>query len=190
MKALTKQIQTAVGVTPDGVYGPKTAAAIADRLGLPVWPSQAEVRSGSSIFGRAGDESNLVSVIPPYQLYFGDTPLKTIRVHRLIADPVRRALQKIKDSYTPAELHELKLDRFDGCFNDRSTRSGSSKSLHAWGIALDFAAAGNGMNDHSPKAPLSHPSCRHFWEAWESVGAVSLGRERDYDWMHVQFATL
>ena len=29
-----------------------------------------------------------------------------------------------------------------------------------------------------------------FWQFVEAEGAVSLGRARDYDWMHFQFATL
>ena len=29
-----------------------------------------------------------------------------------------------------------------------------------------------------------------WWEFWEEEGAVSLGRARDFDWMHVQFARL
>jgi len=37
---------------------------------------------------------------------------------------------------------------------------------------------------------LSSPECETWWQIWESHGAISLGRQRDYDWMHLQFARL
>lgn len=49
-------VQAAVNVTPDGIPGPKTAAAIAAALGIEMprrWPTQSEVWSGNSIFGKA-----------------------------------------------------------------------------------------------------------------------------------------
>lgn len=62
-------VQAAVNVTPDGIPGPATAHGIAAALNIACprsWPSQATVRAGLSIFGRSGDESNLVSIVPPY----------------------------------------------------------------------------------------------------------------------------
>lgn len=52
-----KLIQQHLGVDADGIPGPKTALALLDRLGIrqpeQSWPSQEEVRSGKSVFGRA-----------------------------------------------------------------------------------------------------------------------------------------
>lgn len=183
-------VQHCVGAVVDGKVGAETAAKIAGALGLHVWASQAEVRSGKSMFGRPGDESNLVNITPAYQLYYDGVPVKTIRVHKLVAKAVQEALEKVKAAYTPAEIHRLGLDDYGGSYNYRATASGKSMSMHAWGIALDFAPGENAYSMKSPKASLSRPECRAFWEAWESVGAVSLGRARNYDWMHVQFATL
>lgn len=187
--ASLRVIQHTVGAHVDGIFGPNTAAHIAVAFGLE-WPTQAEVRSGKSIFGKAGDVANLVNIVPPYPLYFEGREVKTIRVHKLIKNAVLEALNKIKNAYTPAQIHTYGLDDYSGSFNYRPTASGKSLSMHAWGIALDFAAASNGYSTHSPYASLSRPECRAFWEAWESVGAVSLGRARDYDWMHLQFAAL
>lgn len=185
--------QRALGVTPDGIFGLKSLRAACERLGAevpPAWPPQALVRTGASAFGRAGDESNLVSFIPPYTLYFEGRAVKTISVHRLIAEHVRKALEEVLAAYGPAEIRRLGLDQYSGCYNYRATASGKTLSMHAWGIALDFAADKNAYSTHAPKASLSHADCRKWWEIWESHGAVSLGREKDYDWMHLQFARL
>ena len=194
MKERIKAIQKKIGVTADGIIGTKTLAALEEALNIKpaanLWPTQAEVRSGKSIFGKAGDESNLVNIKPAYPLYFDGKKCQTIRVHRLIAPVVENALADILEHYGPDRIKELGLDQYSGSFNYRAVKNGSSLSMHAWGIALDFAAATNALNTHKPKATLSRPECAKFWEIWESYGAVSLGRQKDYDWMHLQFARL
>lgn len=190
-----KLIQKKVGVTADGIIGEKTLAAICKALDIsqPVctqWPTQAEVRSGKSMFGHVGCEENLVNIVPPYPLYYDGTKVKTIRVHKLIADAVTHALQDILDHYGLDSIHRLGLDNYSGSYNYRKTTSGASYSMHAWGIALDFAAEKNAYSTHKPHASLSIAECMKWWEIWESYGAVSLGRARDVDWMHLQFARL
>lgn len=200
-KEKIKLIQAKVGVTADGIIGPKTISAICTVLGIPqqdpapgavggvkVWPTQAEVRAGNSIFGPSGRESVLVNIVPAYQLYYEGKPVKTIRVHKLIAEDVKQIFEEVLAAYGPEQIHTLGLDDYSGSYNDRSTSTGKSKSMHAWGIALDFAAAKNSYYTHKPKASLSVPECEKWWEIWESHGAQSLGRHSDVDWMHVQFA--
>ena len=41
-----------------------------------------------------------------------------------------------------------------------------------------------------PRARFSGAEYEDWWRIWEEQGAVSLGRQRDVDWMHLQFATL
>ena len=222
MKATVEKIQQAVGVKVDGVFGPMTLAAVAQRLDVAMtlrvvqhrvgatvdgifgpdtarkilvavgggWPSQADVRSGKSIFGKAGDESNLVNIVPPYTLYYDGKPLKTIRVHKLIANEVLDALEEVLFEYGEERIRELGLDVYDGAYNYRPTASGKSLSMHAWGIALDFAADKNAYATKKPHASLSKPECEKWWQIWEAHGATSLGRARNYDWMHLQFAAL
>lgn len=200
---LIRAVQKKVGVTVDGKVGPKTLAAIAAKLGVTTssssaaggnpaaskrWPTQAEVRTGKSIFGPAGCEDRLVSITPAYPLYYDGKPLKTIRVHREIAQDVKEILEEVLAAYGLERIHALGLDDYAGSYNNRSTTGGKSKSMHAWGIALDFAAAKNSYYTHKPKASLSIPECEKWWEIWEAHGAVSLGRHSDVDWMHVQFA--
>lgn len=193
MKAKIKAIQRAVNVTADGVIGPQTLAAIAARLGLReeyVWPTQAQVRDGSSMFGRAGDENNLMSLVPPYALFYEGKQVKTIRVHKAIAEAVMGALKEVLKVYGPKRIKELGLDQYGGCYNYRNGTNSASLSMHAWGVAIDWAPGKNGYSVKKPYASLSSKDCEAWWEIWEKYGAVSLGRERDFDWMHVQFARL
>jgi len=69
-------------------------------------------------------------------------------------------------------------------------RGGNSWSMHSWGIAIDFDASRNQLRWGREKAVLAKPVYDAWWKAWEDEGWVSLGQERNYDWMHVQAARL
>ena len=194
-KELIKAIQAKVGTTPDGIIGDKTLAALAEALDVSLpepttMPTQAQVRAGTSMFGRPGCEDDLVNVTPPYPLLYEGKPVKSIRVHRLIAGRVEAALRAVLEHYGQEAISRLGLDVYSGSYNYRSSTGGSSLSMHAWGIALDFDAEHNTMQMHKPEARFSGAEYEDWWRIWEEQGAVSLGRERDYDWMHLQFARL
>lgn len=194
MKERIKQIQRKVGVVADGIVGPLTVEAICTALSIsappPIWPTQSHVRTGKSCFGKPGNEQALTSIVPPYPLYFEGVQVRSIRVHELIAPHVMHALREVLEHYGQEELHRLGLDIYGGSYAYRATTSGQSLSMHAWGIALDFAPDSNAYSVRAPRATLSSEECRAWWEIWERHGAVSLGRELGYDWMHLQFATL
>lgn len=197
MKEVWKLIQRDVGVDADGIPGKKTAQAIMDKLDIRpparTWPTQAEVRSGDSMFGRAGDESALTNIRLPYIMRIAwetDRTVSTMRCHKLVAEPLTRIFQAVLDHYGMEKIRELGLDLYGGCFNNRSIIGGKATSMHAWGIAVDMDPDRNGLNIPSPTAVFSGPAYLPFWKIVEGEGAVSLGRQRDYDWMHFQFATL
>lgn len=195
MKTDIIRIQKKIGVTPDGIIGPHTVQALVRELGIsytaaPNWPTQAEVRQGTSCFGKPGNERVLTSIVPPYPLLYEGQAVRSIRVHELIAPHVQAALREVLAHYGQDEIHRLGLDLYGGSYNYRLGTGSSSLSLHAWGIALDFSPDANAYAMKSPRATLSHRDCLAWWEIWESHGAVSLGRERNYDWMHLQFARL
>lgn len=153
-------------------------------------PTQADVRTGNSIFGKPGDEDNLVSVVFPYTMYYDGKVSKSIRVHKKLADNVRRIFEKTYEEYGERVHTDCNaLSNHGGCFNFRKTRGGSSTSMHAWGIAIDLCPERNGMNDYAPKATLSDKRYSKFWDIVESEGAVSMGRKTGHDWMHFQFAS-
>lgn len=192
-----RDIQAALGVRVDGIMGAVTKRALAERLGVdmaavvPMWPTQAEVRRGDSMFGAATKvEGKLVPVVPPYPVYYDGKPVKSIRCHQAVAPYLRRILEDVLAAYGEEKIHELGLDRYGGCYNDRSVRGGSALSMHAFGIAFDWAPESNALKQDRKTATLARRECETWWKIWEKYGATSLGRARDYDWMHVQFARL
>jgi hypothetical protein len=74
--------------------------------------------------------------------------------------------------------------------NVRKMRGSDAWSMHSWGIALDFDANRNALRMTSKEAAFAKPAYNQWWKLWEDEGWVSLGRERNYDWMHVQAARL
>lgn len=195
-RILWQSIQNKVGVRPDGDPGPVTARAIMKSLGIaeplvvpssPEWPR--DIRSEMDAFyGPPGDGHTVIDV--PYTLYMDGRGMERITVHRRIAQQVQRVLSKALAHYGAEGIHRLKLDVFDGCFNNRPKRGGSSLSVHAYAAALDFCAEDNELHADHRTARFAKPEYDAWWRFWEAEGAVSLGRARDYDWMHVQFARL
>ena len=195
MKEHWKLIQQHLGLDADGIPGPRTAQALMEKLGIRQpehsWPSQEEVRSGKSVFGRAGDESNMTSIRLPYIMRLAwerNTTVSTMRCHKLVAEPLLRIFRATLDHYGMEKIRELGLDLYGGCFNNRPIRGGSRPSLHAWGIAIDMDPERNTLYMSAPEAVFFGPEYDAFWSIVEKEGAFSLGRERNYDWMHFQFA--
>lgn len=217
-KATTiKNIQKAVGTVADGVIGSKTLTAIIKKLdGKEIVKNdvdpliqkyidkpikytemnyksslvkQSVLRSGNSVFGKAGNENILVNVPVPanYPLKYEGKPVKSIRIHKLVADRLAAALQDIINHYGE-DIEKVAPGAcvYDGSYNFRKTTGTSSYSIHSWGLALDFDAANNTMKMSAPKARLSQPIYEPFWNILEYHGFNSLGRRGNYDWQHCQ----
>ncbi len=193
-----RKIQRKLNLAEDGIPGNKTADAVAAHLGIAplavetssgIWPTQAEVRAGKSIFGRPG-EDGLVMIDFPYMMNFEGIAVSRTRCHRLVAPHLLRIFQRTLGHYGLDQIRRLRLDLYGGCYNCRKTVGGRTDSLHAWGIAFDIDPERNAYNCKSPHAGLSGPEYDMFWKFVEEEGAVSLGRAANMDWMHFQFARL
>lgn len=152
-------------------------------------PRQKEVRSGSSVFGKSGDESVLVNVPVPagYPLKYEGKKVKTVRIHKLVADRFEAAMNDIVNHYgEDIEKVVPGVCVYGGSYNNRSTVSGGAKSVHAWGIAVDIDAEHNAYSTKKPKARLSQPVYSAFVKIMEAHGFLSLGERNDVDWMHFQ----
>ena len=131
----------------------------------------------------------LVSVPVPanYPLKYDGKPVKSIRIHKLVADRLAAALQDIINHYGE-DIEKVAPGAcvYDGSYNFRQARNSSSQSVHSWGLAIDFDAGNNTMKMTAPKARLSQDIYKPFFDILEYHGFNSLGRRGDYDWMHVQ----
>lgn len=149
-----------------------------------IWPHQRELRR---VFGPPG--TRITRIPAPYPLYLSwdtKTRAERIAVHEAVAESAARALSRIARTFTPAEREARGLHLFGGSYSNRAIRGGTVPSTHAWAAALDFDPERNQLRWGRDRARLAKPDCEAFWQIWEEEGWVSLGRARDFDFMHVQ----
>ena len=199
----------------DGLWGPQTNFA-ADAL-LEVLDTgavrnfQDEVPSGAnpdgfpdeardqkaikSFYGKPGVKGGftppLERVPLPWKMKISFLPRShrtSLQVHKKAAPSLKRVLARIDAAYTPAQRKELGIDVFGGDYSPRKMRGADRHSLHSWGIAFDFDPDRNQLRWNRHQARLGQRDAIPFWEAWEAEGWCSLGRLRNFDFMHVQAA--
>lgn len=153
------------------------------------WPAENEA-SLRSAYGAPGEVS-LVRVPCPWTLSLAWDPRKktqSITCHEKVSESLGRILRRVHEEYGDAEIKRLRLNLYGGSYNVRRKRGGTSWSTHAWGIAIDWDPGRNKLKWGRDRASLSKPDYETWWRIWEDEGWVSLGRERNFDWMHVQAA--
>lgn len=156
---------------------------------MPEWPTQANARK---FYGAPGTgHAKLVLPFPMYLAWDLHTELHSFTVHSKCVESATRVFAKIAQAYPSADQRfKLGISIFSGCFNNRPMRGGSQPSMHAYACAIDFDDTHNQLKWGRDRARLAKADCEPFWNAWESEGWVSLGRSRNFDWMHVQAARL
>ncbi len=185
------------GLLVDGLAGPMTLAAIARYEALSVkpvpilWPRQADV---PAYFGPITLENQSYAAVP-YPMYAeysraSSTFVSRILCHRLVKPAVERILKRTLAYYGQDKIRRYNLDIFSGCRVIRKITGGVGYSMHSWGIALDFDAAHNEFSESRATANFAEPRYQQFIDFWYDEGAINLGRERNYDFMHFQFSRL
>ncbi|MCG6907601.1 MAG: hypothetical protein LJE63_13390 [Desulfobacteraceae bacterium] len=209
LQLLCKAQEIAVGRI-DGLWGPQTEYAydmlayhhehgrlpppFRDETPLDVnpngWPRQTEAEL-IRYYGEIGKNQTMLTLPYPHRLAWDlRKTVKKFSCHEKVHDSALRVLQRVLSHYGPERITELRLDRWAGCLNERKMRGGNRWSLHAWGIAIDYDSEFNGYNWGRDRATLAQPEYDPWWRFWEEEGWVSLGRTRNFDWMHVQAAKL
>ncbi len=204
----------------DGLVGPMTIEAFENfnrmKLGLPLdaWRDQIDALPGPpdvpgpvantwprekdvpAFYGQLGKGCTLVPLKRlelPYEMKLSwklNKKITGFTVHEKVHDSAARVFDKFYAYYGDAGIEDLGLDLFGGVYRCANKKGGSTWSMHAWSIAIDFDPARNDLKWSHTRARLAKPDAVRFWEFWEEEGWVSLGRTRDFDWMHVQAARL
>lgn len=193
----------------DGLAGPATAyarvkwqagawrdtlmdpVAADERMPEPVktaWPRQADCLK---FYGKVGENQTMLHL--PFSMRLAWDARQEVRkfsIHEKVHDSAARCFARVLEAYGEEEIRRLRLDLFGGCLNVRKMRGGSAWSMHSWGIAIDFDPAHNALNMGRDKASLARPDYEAFWKIWTEEGWLSLGKARNFDWMHVQAARL
>jgi hypothetical protein len=155
-----------------------------------LWPVQYTPQF-DAFYGPKG--SSLVKIQLPYPhrlAWDPKTVVNTFSCHQKVHDSLKRVLTNVLNHYGLPRIQELRLDLWGGCYNERPIRGGTKWSMHSWAIAIDYDPAHNKLEWGRDKASFAHPDYDAWWRFWEEEGWVSLGRDRNFDWMHVQAAKL
>ena len=131
----------------------------------------------------------LVSIKLPYPMRLAwdlKTKVNTMRCHKLVAENFTNVFNELLKVYGLEKIQELGIDLFGGCFNFRAMRGGSDYSRHSWGIAIDLDPSRNQLHETSKTARFARPEYKQMIDIFYKHGFVSLGREKNYDWMHFE----
>lgn len=148
-----------------------------------------------AFYGKPGPQiqAALVRVKCPWELKLAwdtSTTTTSVSIHSKCANSLQAVFNDLITHYSQTDIVRLGLDLYGGSYAHRKKRGGSSWSTHAFGAAIDWDPLHNGLHVKAPGARLSHADYQPWWEVWEAHGWLSLGRTRDFDWMHVQAAKL
>lgn len=153
-----------------------------------IWPLESQMEK---FFGAPG--TNQVMLDLPFPMVLAWDPNTTIgrfSINKKVQASALRVYEAVLKHYGYEEIKRLRLDQFGGCLNVRTKRGGKTLSTHAYGIAIDTDPTRNALRATKKTATLAGPSYAAWWDAWTAEGWLSLGKARDYDWMHVQAARL
>lgn len=190
----TIKFQAKNGLKPDGVVGPQTWRFITNvSQNTPLsekWPKQ-NYNDMVNFYGPVGQNQTKIEL--PYKLKLAwapSTALTKITCHQKVAKSTYTIFENILKTYGEKDIVKLRLDIFGGMLNVRKMRGGSAWSIHSWGAAIDLDPDNNQLKWGSDKATFAKKEYDAFWKIVMNEGWVSLGKERNFDWMHIQAARL
>ncbi|HPP18609.1 MAG TPA: M15 family metallopeptidase [Candidatus Dojkabacteria bacterium] len=141
-------------------------------------------------YGQPGDTKNLTMINLPFPMKIAwDTKMTVnkMQIHKDAAASLTNIFKEILVVYGLPEIQRLGIDLFGGSYNFRQMRGGSEWSVHSWALAIDLDPARNGLKATDKTAQFAKPEYKKMIDIFYKHGWYSLGREKNYDWMHFQF---
>ena len=145
-------------------------------------------------FGKADKtgSSYLVNLQLPYPMRLSwdlKTTVTKVRVHKLILENYKSLFSDLLDHYGYEKLVELRIDVFGGIYSYRAMRGGTKLSRHSWGIAIDLDPVNNGLRSTNKTASFAGAEYKAMLDIFKKNGFMSLGVEKNYDWMHYEIGS-
>jgi hypothetical protein len=137
----------------------------------------------------AQEGADLVFIDLPYPMRLSwdkSVEVTRMRCHRLVADNFKEVFKDLLCCYGIEKIKELGIDLFGGCFSFRKMRNGDDWSRHSWAVAIDLDPERNLLRESSRTARFARPEYKPMIDIFYKHGFVSLGVEKNYDWMHFQ----
>lgn len=187
----------------DGLYGPSTGGALERYQNLmrdtdasseeraqqsTIWPTY---RNMTRFYGPVGQ--NIERYTLPYRMVLAwdtDAVVNRMSLNKKCGESAIGCLEAARDHYGISALQDMGMHLFGGSLNVRKMRGGSNYSVHSWAAAIDFDPLRNQFRWTNHQAKMDDPEFDKWWAIWEAAGWVSLGRERNFDWQHIQAARL
>ena len=138
--------------------------------------------------------SSIVYIEPRWEMWMGNIRITRIPFHFKAANALEAVFDELAKEGS-AYIMEAGLDKFGGSFNYRPMRGGTALSMHAYGCAIDFDPANNGLGDKTPRLAKFPKVIETFYKHGAIWGGDWNGNgdtldERRGDGMHFQFARL
>lgn len=145
-------------------------------------------------FGKPNEKGTYLTTIKlPYPMRLAwdkSTKVTTMRCHNLVANNFLGVFNELLEVYGLERIQELGIDLFGGCFNFRQMRGGSDYSRHSWGVAIDLDPERNKLKETSKTARFARAEYKTMIDIFYKHGFLSLGREKNYDFMHFEISPL
>jgi hypothetical protein len=144
-------------------------------------------------YGKPNEKGTYLKTITlPYKMRIAwdiDTTVSKMRCHKDVADKFTAVFNDLLAHYGYEKIVELGIDLYGGCFNFRKMRGGTEWSKHAFGIAIDLDPARNTLKETSKTARFAREEYKPMIDIFYKHGFISLGREKNYDWMHFEIGS-
>jgi len=114
--------------------------------------------------------------------------INSIYCHKLIKDNLLGVFEDLLNEYGLENIQNLGINRYGGCFCYRQMRGSNEWSRHSWGVAIDLDPERNQQNETAKTARFARPEYKPMIDAFYKHNFLSLGVEKNYDWMHFEIA--